>query len=131
MRCRAPCWSWAHRAAARRGCAKKCWRASTKTHEHLHDPSHQHWLTQAALPFATITGWLRCADSLLSDEPLPRPLWQAAIDQHYPAEEAERYRQTLQSLLRITPSRLPFGQRAETLPGSNAIGEAVRASSPL
>lgn len=98
-----------------------------EAHEHCTILRTSIELTQAALPFATITGWLRCADSLLSDEPLPRPLWQAAIDQHYPAEEAERYRQTLQSLLRITPSRLPFGQRAETLPGSNAIGEAVRA----
>lgn len=84
-------------------------------------------LTQAALPFATLTGWLHCIDDQLSDENPPRPLWQRWLDDHYPSEESERYRQTLHSLLRMTPSRLPFGQRAETLPGSNAIGEAVRA----
>lgn len=84
-------------------------------------------LTQAALPFATLTGWLRSIDGQLSDEENPRPLWQHWLAAHHPGEEAERYRQTLSSLLRMTPSRLPFGQRAETLPGSNAIGEAVRA----
>ena len=40
---------------------------------------------------------------------------------------SQRYQQTLDSLLRVTPSRLPGGQRAETLPGSSTIGEAVRA----
>lgn len=84
-------------------------------------------LTQAALPFAALTGWLRSVDHAAPSDPRQRPQWHTWLNEQYPAEESHRYQQTLDCLLRITPSRLPGGQRAETLPGSSFIGEAVRA----
>ncbi len=79
---------------------------------------------QASVPFAALAGWLRSVDGPSQSEDSLRPTWHKWLLARYAEAEAERYIQTLASVLRLSVPRLPDSATVQSHPDREAIVDA-------